>query len=51
MVGYEYPEVLTTAAIRHVRETVRGIFDGSSNGPAATPALGGPSNSCPRPKS
>jgi len=47
----EYPEVLTTAAIRHVRETVRGIFDGSSNGPAATPALGGPSNSCPRPKS
>jgi len=47
----EYPEVLTTAAIRHVRETVRGIFDASSNGPAATPALGGPSNSCPRPKS
>lgn len=44
-----YPEVLTPAAIRHVRETVRGIFD-SSGGPAATPALGGPSKSCPRPK-
>jgi len=47
----EYPEVLTSAAIRNVRQTVRGIFDATSSGPAATPALGGPSNSCPRPKS
>jgi LCP family protein required for cell wall assembly len=46
----EYPEVLTTAAIRHVRDTVRGIFDGTSDGPAGTPALGGPSKTCPRPK-
>jgi LCP family protein required for cell wall assembly len=46
----EYPEVLTTAAIRHVRDTVRGIFDSTSDGPAGTPALGGPSKTCPRPK-
>jgi len=46
----EYPEVLTTAAIRHVRETVRTIFE-VADGPTSTPALGGPSNKCPRPKS
>ena len=42
-----YPEVLTTAAIRNVRETVRTIFD-TPDGPTSTPALGGPSNSCPK---
>jgi LCP family protein required for cell wall assembly len=42
-----YPEFLTTAAIRNVRSTVRTIFD-TPDGPTATPALGGPSKSCPR---
>jgi polyisoprenyl-teichoic acid--peptidoglycan teichoic acid transferase len=41
-----YPEVLTTAAIRNVRQTVRTIFD-EPDGPTSTPALGGPSKSCP----
>ena len=44
----EFPESLTTNAIRRVQNTVRTIFDTSGGGPAGTPALGGPSNSCPK---
>jgi LCP family protein required for cell wall assembly len=45
-----YPEVLDTAAIRHVRQTVRNIFDADS-GPATTPAPKAAPAPCPRNKS
>jgi len=44
-----YPEVLDTAAIRHVRQTVRNIFDANS-APGNTPGPKGNPAPCPRNK-
>jgi len=46
-----YPEVLDGAAIRHVRQTVRNIFDGEpGSGPASTPEPNKAPRPCPRNK-
>jgi LCP family protein required for cell wall assembly len=45
-----YPEVLDTAAIRHVRQTVRNIFNADS-GPGSAPAPKANPAPCPRNKS
>jgi len=45
-----YPEALDGAAIRHVRQTVRTIFESGGGGAAATPAPKAAPKPCPRSK-